>query len=70
MSRKGSAVRTAGSQTGFEARPFTSRGEAGAPDASQVRTRGTAGEAGRGDGTSCAGAGRLAPRPANPGREG
>lgn len=64
-SMKGNQVRATGRQSGFEPRPFTSRGEAGAPGASQVRTRGTAGEAGRGDRDRNPGAGRLAPRPAH-----
>lgn len=58
------STRAAGSQTGFEARPSTSGGRAGAPDALRVATSRTAGEAGRGDGNSYPGAGRLAPRPA------
>lgn len=56
--------RAAGSHTGFEARAFALGGHADAAPACQVRTSPARAEAGRGDGNSYPGAGRLAPRPA------
>lgn len=58
-------MRTTGRQSGFEPRPSAHRGRVGAPDALQVATRDAAGEAGRGDGNSYPGAGRLASQSAH-----